>query len=164
MSYKVRLLQAKLYWVSLIALIVSMVFLLAGFFTYCALPKLRSIAGINNMMLIFALFWVQLFLLIGTSLPLSGWLCQVVGVATHYFWLLVALSENACAFHMFYTLAFPLQSHSALASPRKMTRRYVIFVFSISASIVVGVLCWQFAAHGRSDYGGRFCYITTAVV
>jgi hypothetical protein len=96
------------------------------------------------------------------SLP--DWLCQVVGVATHYFWLLVALGQNVCTFHMFYTLAFPLQSHVTMASPRKMTRRYLLYVFSVATTTVLAVLCWQFIHNGRSGYGGTDCYISTALV
>ena len=101
---------------------------------------------------------------LGSDVPMVDWLCQATGVMTHFFWLVVMLAQNACTFHMFYTLSFPLQSHASMANPGLMTKRYVSYAIVTSAAFVVVTLAWQFGAEGRSGYGGPVCYITKALV
>ena len=156
--------SSVLYWVSLLSTIISLVFLFISIVIYCLLPSLRTVAGINNLILIIALLGAQLLLQLGSDVPMVDWLCQATGVMTHFFWLVVMLAQNACTFHMFYTLSFPLQSHASMANPGLMTKRYVSYAIVTSAAFVVVTLAWQFGAEGRSGYGGPVCYITKALV
>nr|KAG5708918.1 hypothetical protein BaRGS_009327 [Batillaria attramentaria] len=126
--------------------------------------ELRHIAGINNMLLIVVLFWAQIFLQVASYADLPSWLCQAVGVATHFLWLCVVFAQSACTFHMFYTLSFPLRSHAANMNVRVMVTRYFVFVLTSSSVFVVTVLVWQFVAEGNSGYGGSPCYIRKLAV
>ena len=152
------------FWVSLLSIIISLVFLFISIVIYCLLPSLRTVAGINNLILTVALFGAQLFLQLGSDVPMVDWLCQVSGVMTHFFWLVVMLAQNACTFHMFYTLSFPLLSLTSMAHPGLMTKRYVVYVLMTSAAFVVVTLAWQFGAEGHSGYGGPVCYFTKPLV
>ena len=159
--------RLALYWVSLLSTIVSLVFLFISVVIYCLLSSLRNVAGINNLVLSIAMFGAQLFLQVGADVPMADWLCQVTGVMTHFFWLVVMLAQNVCTFHMFYTLSFPLVSHASMANPGSMTKKYVTYVLVTSATFVVATLFWQLLAGdggGGSGYGGPRCYITTALV
>ncbi|KAK7500129.1 hypothetical protein BaRGS_00008676 [Batillaria attramentaria] len=153
-----------LHVVSLFCTIISLVFLLVSFVVYCLLSELRHIAGINNMLLIVVLFWAQIFLQVASYADLPSWLCQAVGVATHFLWLCVVFAQSACTFHMFYTLSFPLRSHAANMNVRVMVTRYFVFVLTSSSVFVVTVLVWQFVAEGNSGYGGSPCYIRKLAV
>ena len=159
-----------LFWLSLASFVVSLVFLLISFVLYCLLSSLRTVAGLNTMSLVVALFLAQLLLLLGATIPLlEGWVCEVVGALTHYCWLAVVLAQNACTFHMFYTLSFPLLSHAAMADPRLLTKKYTAYVTLTSAALVAVTLGWQWGAEGDSGYGragggGGGCYIRRATV
>nr|KAG5707811.1 hypothetical protein BaRGS_015971 [Batillaria attramentaria] len=143
---------------------VSLFFLVVSFVLYCLLPGLRSIAGINNMVLIVSLFCAQAFLHVGSYVPLNDWLCQAVGVATHFLWLCVVFAQNTCMFHMFYTLSFPLRSHAANTKVRAMVTRYVVYVLTASFVFVLAGLVWQFVSEGNSGYGGNGCFIRKSIV
>nr|KAG5707813.1 hypothetical protein BaRGS_015973 [Batillaria attramentaria] len=126
--------------------------------------ELRHIAGINTMLLIVVLFWAQIFLQVASYADLIGWRCQAVGVATHFLWLCVVFAQNACTFHMFYTLSFPLRSHVANTKVRVMATRYIVYVLTASFVFVVAVLIWQFVSEDNSGYGGSACYIRKFMV
>ncbi|KAL8558108.1 hypothetical protein ACOMHN_055563 [Nucella lapillus] len=154
-----------LVWVSRSCLFLSLVFLLVSLVIYSLLSSLRTVAGLNNLLLIVVLIGAQLLLLVVSSdLGMAGWLCQVVAVLTHYLWLAVLFAQNACTFHMFYTLSFPLLSHAAMASPATLTRKYFTYVLLTSALFVGVTLIWQWAAEGDSGYGGSKCFLLRAVV
>ena len=153
-----------LYWVSMSALVLSLIFLVLSFVVYCLLPSLRNAAGINNVILIIALFGAQLLLLVSSQAASVDWLCQVVGVALHYCWLAVAFAQNACTFHMFYTLSFPFLSHATIGDIAGFARRYTAYVLLTSLTLVVVTLAWQWGTEGQSGYGGPNCYITKALV
>ncbi|KAL8558112.1 hypothetical protein ACOMHN_055567 [Nucella lapillus] len=154
-----------LVWVSRSCLFLSVVFLLVSLVIYSLLSSLRTAAGLNNLLLIVVLIGAQLLLLVVSSdLGMAGWLCQVVAVLTHYLWLAVLFAQNACTFHMFYTLSFPLLSHAAMASPATLTRKYFTYVLLTSALFVGVTLIWQWAAEGDSGYGGSKCFLLRAVV
>ncbi|XP_070198599.1 adhesion G protein-coupled receptor E2-like [Littorina saxatilis] len=156
--------ERPLYWVSLLSTIVSLFFLFISFLIYCLLSSLRTVAGINNLILTVALFVAQLLLQIVADVSMADWLCQVVGVATHFFWLVVTFAQNACTFHMFYTLSLPFRSVVTLANPALLTKKYAFYVIFMSVGFVTATLAWQFGVKGRSGYGGSSCYITKAMV
>ena len=156
--------KSVLYWVSLVSTIISLVFLFLSAVIYSLLASLRTVAGINNLVLIVALFGAQLFLQLGSDVGMADWLCQVLGVMTHFFWLVVMFAQTACTFHMFYTLSFPLVSHVSMTDPGLMTRKYAAYVLLTSAAFVAVTLAWQAGAEGRSGYGGPACYLTRALV
>ena len=153
-----------LYWISLGTLVLSLVFLVLSFVVYCLLPSLRNAAGINNIILITALFAAQLLLLVSSRVAGVDWLCQVVGVALHYCWLAVAFAQNACTLHMFFVLSFPFLSHATIGDIAGFAKRYTAYVLLTSLTLVVATLAWQWGAEGQSGYGGPNCYITKALV
>ncbi|KAK7498652.1 hypothetical protein BaRGS_00010029 [Batillaria attramentaria] len=155
---------SALHVVSLVCTVISLLFLLVSFIVYCLLSELRHIAGINTMLLIVVLFWAQIFLQVASYADLIGWRCQAVGVATHFLWLCVVFAQNACTFHMFYTLSFPLRSHVANTKVRVMATRYIVYVLTASFVFVVAVLIWQFVSEDNSGYGGSACYIRKFMV
>lgn len=150
--------------ISHVAMAISLAALFISLIIYCSLPSLRTIAGINNMTLIIALFWAQIFLEVGTGVKMTDWLCQAVGVATHFLWLCVTFAQNVCSFHMFYTLAFPLQSHTTVLRHTSTVRKYVFYIIFTSVAFVVGTLAWQMATEGDTGYGGQNCYLRRSLV
>ena len=160
--------HVALYWVSLLSTIVSLVFLFISFLIYSVLPQLRTVAGCNNLLLIVVMFCSQLLLRLGVEVAMPDWLCQVMGGATHFFWLAVTFTQSACTFHMVFTLSFPFASHAAVARPAVLKGRYVMYVLAMSAMFVAVTLVWQWTEEGRSGYGrgsrDTACYITKGTV
>lgn len=147
------------YIVSLVSTIISQVFLLLSFLVYSFFPSLRTIAGINNMILIASLFFAQIFLQIGHGVAMPDWLCEAVGLATHFSWLCVMLSQNACTFHLFFSLSFPFRSHATSVNARGMTKKYLLYVLVVSVVFILITLTWQLTMEGDSGYGSENCYI-----
>ena len=152
-------------WVSWMCFALSLSFLFLSFHLYSLLPSLRTVPGINNMLLIVFLFLAQIFLIIGTYVDLPGWLCQVVGGCTHFFWLCVAFTQNVCTFHMFMALVFPIQTRLTMSDQKKTLNRYIAYIITSAVTVVGGLLTWQFLQEGNSGYGGsQQCYIIKAQV
>ena len=149
--------------VSIVAVSVSLACLFISLATYCCLPQLRTLPGLNNMALITSLLAAQGLYLLSSNggLNTDTLSCKLVGGLTHFFWLLSIFWMNACTFHMFRVLLKTRDlSRSASTKKHVQYHGYTVVMSSVfvTVNIVVSIL-----KSDNSDigYGGGLCYIST---
>lgn len=141
----------------------SLLCLFITFATYCIFPSIRTIPGMNNMSLIFSLFWAQLTLKFGIWQPTDSTFCPVFGVLIHFFWLSTFCSMNICSFHMYHVF-----SSNQLSLPTSSKRRLVAyFMYSyvsplgvVIATVVIHLALSKGVSFG---YGQSICFLRDTV-
>ncbi|CAC5416741.1 unnamed protein product [Mytilus coruscus] len=150
---------------SLICSLVSIVSLVITLFIYSVFKKLRTIPGINNMMLSLHLLAAHSFYLFGFNATWNDKLCSALGLLTHYFWLASVLWMHICTVHMFRVFFIMKMKPTVKQSKR------VLVVYSLYAAIISGLLVSSNITYyltsdhnkqttGYLGYGGDKCYIT----
>ena len=147
-------------WLSLVFTLVSMLCCFGTFFVYFCISKLRSAAGINNMVLAFTVFFAQGLAQFGSSQRDRADVCVTLGVFTHFFWLAAVAAMSTATFHMFYALSFPLRFQQYNGREAVLLRGYLgVVLFTPSAFIAITVV-YSHAATGNSGYGGgSSCFV-----
>ena len=148
---------------SMICTLLSLVCLLITFLTYSIFRSLRNIPGVNNMNLVFSLFWAQLFLQFGLWQTGNETVCIFLGVMTHYFWLASFCGMNVCSYHMFKVFHKPLVSSGNL-NQRKLVY-YSLYIYGapfilISIFLLVIVTTSSFTRFG---YGNGICFLSNFI-
>ena len=148
--------------VTFISTVLSLTGLFLTFSVYCLCPKLRTTPGLNNMMLIMALFVSQVSFQFSSTFETSGIACEICGIITHLSWLSVFMWMNVCSFHMF-------RSFSGIISiqPRPGKRslftmlKYGCYAFGGSVLVVLtNVLIAGFSSDWTVvGYGHEQCFI-----
>ena len=148
---------------SMTCTLLSLLCLILTFITYLILKSLRTIPGINNMNLVFALFWAQLFLQFGLWRTGNQTVCVFLGIATHYFWLASFCAMNVCSYHMFKVF------HNPMMVSRDINQRIGIF-YSLYVFIApfVFVSIFSLVISIESDlkdigYGQNICFLSDHV-
>ncbi|XP_061190235.1 probable G-protein coupled receptor Mth-like 4 [Saccostrea echinata] len=119
---------------TLICICVSLVALLLTFFTYCLFPSIRTLPGINNMILVLFLFLAQMCLIFRPLSYTSG--LEIVSALSHFSWLLVFFWLQICSFHMFRVFTAKQRWDNSPTSIKKTVTKYFLYAFG-SASIIV---------------------------
>ena len=146
---------------------VSLVCLIATFVTYALFKSLRTIPGVNNMILVLCLTLNTIVFLIRWFEKPRHEVCQIIGVLQHYFFLCTFTSFNICTYHVFrvFTSNIAIQTHSRFS----ILCKYSTYIFGFPALIVCcNVVITYFVEHRQSiGYGGDLCFIilkTAAIV
>ena len=89
--------------VSVLCVSASLLCLLTALVTFCVFSSLRSLPGKNNMSLSGTLFGAQTSYLIGSygQFEQDAVVCIIVGLFTHFLWLMSIFWMNVCTFHVF---------------------------------------------------------------
>ncbi|XP_033732606.1 probable G-protein coupled receptor Mth-like 2 [Pecten maximus] len=142
--------------------VISLVCLLITFITYCLFPTMRSLPGMNNMSLVFAMFFAQLLFQCGFYMTSSQTLCTVLGVFIHIFWLSTFGCMSACSYHMYSVFAGDIIAGrlSAWGWKRRMSF-YILYSYGLSAAIVSTniIIVYLTSEDNNIGYGKSRCFI-----
>lgn len=91
---------------SVLCSVVSIISLIGTLCVYLILKELRTVPGINNMVLSVHLIIANGLYLFGLNAAPNATLCTVIGILTHYFWLSSVMWMHICSIHMFRVFFF----------------------------------------------------------
>lgn len=145
---------------SLVCSIASITSLTLTLVVYILLKDLRTLPGLQQMMLSFHLLVAHALYLFGINAESTETLCAAVGLLTHYFWLGSIMWMHICTLDMFRVFYYNNQSTS---NRLKQFTRYVIYSVSLPSLLVAINIVNFFSSdenqHGYLGYGGESCYI-----
>ena len=147
--------------VSVICTSVSLLCLLIVFVTYCCFTALQTLPGMNNMALVLALFFAQLFYLLGGAVEINTvWICEAVGLLLHFCLLTSFFWMGICTFHMMMVFVF-ISKRSGSENTRTTFIRYAV-IANLAATLLVCINIIISVTSGGSGfgYGGQPCYVT----
>ncbi|XP_060070339.1 uncharacterized protein LOC132550309 [Ylistrum balloti] len=156
---------------TLVCTSVSLTCLFLTFGTYLLFRAMRSVPGVNNMSLVFAMFFSQGLFQFGfeeTSVPS---LCLSIGVITHYFWLATFTCMNVCSFHMYSVFAVNTLTGRS-SNTRKQIALYLSYSYGIPLVVVAGNIITSYCVSFSDDvisgvtdigYGGGVCFISNNI-
>ncbi|XP_062611906.1 uncharacterized protein LOC134273720 [Saccostrea cucullata] len=113
---------------------ISLLFLVLAFTTYCLFPSLRTLPGINNMILMIFLFLAQMLLIVRPFFRSTGMV--VLSALSHISWLLLFFWLQVCSFHMFRVFRQDRRTENSGSYIRKTITKYVSYAFGSSSFIV----------------------------
>ncbi|XP_076106893.1 uncharacterized protein LOC143075353 [Mytilus galloprovincialis] len=150
---------------SLICSLVSIVSLAITLVVYLVFKKLRTIPGINNMMLSLHLLIAHSLYLFGFNATRNDKLCSALGLLTHYFWLASVFWMHMCTVHMF-RVFFSMKMKPTVKQSKRVVIVYSLYADIISGLLVASNITYHLASDqnkqttGYLGYGGDKCYIT----
>ncbi|KAL3864651.1 hypothetical protein ACJMK2_006315 [Sinanodonta woodiana] len=148
---------------SVICTTISILCLLLTLIVYLVFPKLQTVPGKNNMLLVINLLIAQAMYLVFVFTPNStGPICKVIGVLLHFFWLCAVFWMNMCTFHM-------LKVFIRLKKPNLKSSTSMTVVINTMIVIALSAICALIniiKALIESDmtemgYGPDICYISS---
>ena len=145
---------------SIVCCTVSLLCLLLSFVTFCLFPRLRTVPGRNNMAFILSLIIAQTLFLISSFGHLKGGsnACKLVGLLTHFSWLVTVFWMNVCTFHVFMVFT---GMNRPVGSGRKTFLTYSSYTVVLSALPVLTNILVSTLAMGDFGYGNPSCYISS---
>ena len=150
---------------ALVCVCLSVACLFITLVIYGVIKELQTQPGINNVTLCLSLLLSQCFYQFGVGQrSLSSLACTLIGVFSHFFWLTVMFSMNACCIQMF--LIFRRHTHLSSRFDPKLTLKYLVYITSVSLILVcVNVALSLVTTVGEdTGYGGTICYISTSLL
>ncbi|OWF39941.1 uncharacterized protein LOC110464396 [Mizuhopecten yessoensis] len=151
---------------TLVCNVISLVCLFLTFITYCVFPAMRSLPGMNNMSLVFAMFFAQLLFQCGFYITSAPTLCIVFGVLIHIFWLSTFGCMNVCSFHMYSVFAGDMMAGRLSAwNWKRRISLYILYSYGLSAAIVfINIIVVYLTSHDNNiGYGETRCFISNNV-
>ena len=149
---------------SLVCVSVSLVCLSISFITFCLFPRLRTLPGKTNMSLIMCLLIAQTMFLISSysRLPRESVECKVMGLLTHFFWLMATFWMNICTFHVF-KIFTNIGKVGADKGSLKTFLVYWFYSLVLSTSLVLVNIFISLRRSNNEDfgYGASSCYISS---
>ena len=144
---------------------ISVVFLVAISVTYALFRQLRSLPGLNNMALSLSLGTAQLVLVIPWHRTGNSRMCSVLGVATHWAWLMALSWMGVCCQHMVRVFVSKTRHDLSERQVRKIFARRLLLTVVLSGSIVAATIVVSLSLSGgaRIGYGGTMCFLDTSV-
>lgn len=138
---------------------VSLVCLISTFIIYSLFRSLRTIPGLNNMMLVFCLILNDIFFVVRLLDVTSGLMCKVIGILYHYFFLSIFTSFNVCTYHVY--RVFTANLSIKINTKVSVFYKYFVFTFGIPAIIVAcNIFVTLFIERAETvGYGGPMCFI-----
>ena len=147
--------------VSIICTSVSLLCLLVVFVTYCCFKALRTLPGLNNMALVMALFFAQLFYLLGGAVEIRlALICEAIGLLLHFCLLDSFFWMGICTFHMMMVFVF-ISKRSGSENTRSAFIRYTVITNLAAAMLVcINIIISVTSGGPGFGYGGQPCYVT----
>ena len=149
---------------SVLCSVVSIISLIGMLCVYLMLKELRTIPGINNMMLSVHLIIANGLYLFGLNAAPNATLCTVIGILTHYFWLSSVMWMHICSIHMF--RVFFMENVPNIHQSKRVVYVYSLYVITVSVLLVCVNIIYSFVgeSHEKSSlgYGGYMCYIASS--
>lgn len=162
-----RYIKRVQYILTLTCLSVSMMSLILTTMTYILFSELRNDAGMNNIFLCISLLLAQASLLAGYHVNEHGsYICILLGISIHYFWLSMFCWCFTCCFHMFRT--FTSKTLRSVSVPQSK-RRLCIKVLACSAApalfVAVVITTSLLTSRGQhTGYGHTKCYLDSGLL
>ena len=157
---------------SFVCLSISITTLSCSLGTYCLFPSLQTLPGKNNMGFLTTMLLAISLFLSGSYVTEYEAVCQVVGVATHYFLLSAFAWTLVCTGHMYYVFS-DVFKHGAGRSGSDQSKtflKYVIVSGAVPAVVVAVNILANYVINKREDcgggttrdigYGSGVCYIS----
>ena len=136
----------------------SLVCLLLTILVYCAIEKLRTLAGKNIAVLCTALLLAQSSVLVGSQeLPKRA--CPIMGSFIHYFWLTVFCSNLNCSFHMYRVFSSYSVTRPNPRQDKKIFMHSLLAIFILPLIIVGCYIIYSIYMEGQVPYNGKGCFI-----
>ncbi|KAL3864650.1 hypothetical protein ACJMK2_006314 [Sinanodonta woodiana] len=148
---------------SVICTATSILCLLLTLIVYLVFPKLQTVPGKNNMLLVINLLIAQAMYLAFVFTPNStGSICKAIGVLLHFFWLCAVFWMNMCTFHML-KVFIRLKKPNPKASTSFTVFMYTIIVTALSAIFVLTNIIKALVESDMAEmgYGPDICYISS---
>ncbi|ESO99944.1 hypothetical protein LOTGIDRAFT_158106 [Lottia gigantea] len=136
----------------------SVLFLLITLVIFCLFKSMRTSIGLGIMALCLSLLVAQILFEFGAEQTEIKWVCEMIGIATHFSWLTSTFWMNVCTVSLFYKLNFPMESRHI--SKRKMMAYSILYCFGCSAMIIGALALGSWLNDGSLGYGGSSCYIS----
>ena len=150
---------------SVLSSVVSIISLICTLFVYLILKELRTIPGINNMVLSIHLIIANGLYLFGLHAAPNATLCTVIGILTHYFWLSSVMWMHICSIHMFRVFFF-MENVPNTHQSKRVVYVYSLYVITVSMLLVCVNIIYSFVGESREKsslgYGGYMCYIASS--
>ncbi|ESO99945.1 hypothetical protein LOTGIDRAFT_158107 [Lottia gigantea] len=136
----------------------SVLFLLITLMIFCLFKSMRTSIGLGIMALCLSLLVAQILFEFGAEQTEIKWVCETIGIATHFSWLVSTFWMNFCTVSLFYKLNFPIESRHI--SKRKMMTYSTLYCSGSSALIIGALVLGSWLNDGSLGYGGSSCYIS----
>ncbi|XP_069128727.1 uncharacterized protein [Argopecten irradians] len=151
--------------------VISLFCLFLTLITYSLFRTLRSVPGVNNMNLVFAMFFSQGLFQFGLERTSNPTLCMSVGVLTHYFWLVTFTCMNVCSYHMYSVFAINTLTGRS-RNIRKRIALYMLYSYGIPMLVIAANIITTYVISAGDDvtsgladigYGGDICFISKPI-
>ncbi|KAL3864223.1 hypothetical protein ACJMK2_005927 [Sinanodonta woodiana] len=152
---------------SVVCTSISLVCLLITFLVYLSIPKLQTIPGKNNMLLMLNLFLAQvMYLVFVMSSNFTDWLCKAIGILLHFLWLSTIFWLNICTFHMLKTFIWLRKPEAHRKTSSKLILIYCITVITASVLFVAINIIGSLVISNMTQigYGLGTCYISSGTM
>ncbi|XP_071079619.1 latrophilin-like protein LAT-2 [Haliotis cracherodii] len=151
-----------------VSLSFSMFFLALSFLVYATLTTLHTLPGCILMCLMGSLFVAQGLFLFGAGAHDNLLVCKIIGVLTHYFWMVTFAWMGVNTFHVFRVFRNILSSVNLSGNKRKIFCKYVAFVYMVPGVIVGLTILTNLFLFGKSTIGyserGAACFLNPGVI
>ena len=143
----------------------SILCLLVTILTYLFLSDLHSQPGMNNIILCICLLLAQTVYQFGAGQrSLSDAACSLIGAISHFLWLSVMFSMNACSVQMFMIF----KNHIKLSARFNKLQTLITILYITGSSLIFVLinLSVSYSSHSgfKSSYGGVICYIRSSTM
>ncbi|KAL4237786.1 hypothetical protein ACF0H5_002498 [Mactra antiquata] len=131
---------------------------------FSCLKDMQTQPCINNLSLALSLVFAQSLFQFGSGQAkhVEKWICQGLGILTHYFWLITILWMNVCSYHMYKVFRKEYTTPTCPTERKKITLLYWTYCSTFAAlPVVVNVIIETVRSNQlHIGYGGVLCYIS----
>ncbi|XP_028407228.1 uncharacterized protein LOC114529641 [Dendronephthya gigantea] len=120
-----------------IGFVLSIIGLLALFFTYLIFKELRTLPGKNLMNLCISLCLAEIFWLFGSTLDSYPTTCTAVAIANHYFFLAFFTASSVIAFHSWLVFGRKINLRRSAFDGSKIFIMYFLVVWGLPGLFLV---------------------------
>ncbi|KAL3882097.1 hypothetical protein ACJMK2_028468 [Sinanodonta woodiana] len=144
-----------------ICTLLSVTCLFITFVTYTIFQQLRTVPGVDIMLLVACLFVAQTLLEFGLLMQ-EPIVCEVLGILINYFWMCTFCAFNVCSFHMYQVFS---SSNPVMRKQRYYITRHALYVFLAPLVVVLFTVgSYLIISEGRNvGYGGHVCFLSDSL-
>ncbi|KAL4220580.1 hypothetical protein ACF0H5_020978 [Mactra antiquata] len=128
------------------------------------LKDMQTQPCINNLSLALSLVFAQSLFQFGSGQAkhVEKWICQVLGILTHYFWLVTILWMNVCSYHMYKVFRKEYTAPTSPTERKKVTFFYWTYCLTFAAPpVIVNIIIESIRSNQQYiGYGDLMCYIS----
>ena len=150
---------------SFICSTISIVSLICTLVVYTVFKELRTIPGINNMILSGHLIIANVLYVFGFTATEHCYFCVAIGMLIHYFWMTSIMWMHICSIHMFRVFFF-MMTVPNVSQSKRVIAVYSLYVNVVSVLLIsvniISFVIGDESADGYLGYGGEMCYIANS--